>query len=220
MPADPGGKARERVLHQLKSRGPRSAAEIAQVLGVTAVAVRQQLAALAAEGLVESSDERRRVGRPRRIWRLAPAAQSLFPDTHGELTVDLISAVRATFGDEGLDRLVSVRTRRQLESYRERMPAGRAPLEKRVAALAEIRRREGYMAEWRRAGDGFLLVENHCPICAAARACQGLCRSELELFSRVLGEDASVERGDWLLAGARRCAYRIVPRATRPASTR
>jgi predicted ArsR family transcriptional regulator len=212
--------ARERVLYQLKSRGPRSAAEIASPLGVTAVAVRQQLAALEAEGLVCSSDERRKVGRPTRIWRLTDAAQSRFPDTHGELTVDLLDAVRQTFGDDGLDRLVGARTRRQLESYRARMPGPRAPLEKRVAALAEIRRGEGYMAEWRRAGDGFLLVENHCPICAAARACQGLCRSELELFEAVLGPGAAVERTDWALAGARRCAYRVVPRVTRPARTR
>jgi predicted ArsR family transcriptional regulator len=58
-------------------------------------------------------------------------------------------------------------------------------------------------------GGGFLLVENHCPICAAARTCQGLCASELEVFRRVLGPDVTVERSDHILAGARRCAYRV-----------
>jgi predicted ArsR family transcriptional regulator len=84
-----------------------------------------------------------------------------------------------------------------------------------VARLAKIRAREGYMAEWRRDGDGFLLVENHCPICAAATACQGFCRSELEIFRDALGGDAEVERVEHLLAGARRCAYRIT-RAVSP----
>jgi predicted ArsR family transcriptional regulator len=55
-----------------------------------------------------------------------------------------------------------------------------------------------------------LLVENHCPICAAARACQNFCRSELDVFRRVLGPDVQVERVEHQLAGARRCAYRIV----------
>jgi len=58
-------------------------------------------------------------------------------------------------------------------------------------------------------GDGFLLIENHCPICAAAAACQGFCRAELEVFRDTLGADVIVERTDHILAGARRCAYRI-----------
>ena len=55
----------------------------------------------------------------------------------------------------------------------------------------------------------FLFVENHCPICAAAAACQGLCRSELAIFRAVLGTEFTVERVEHILAGARRCAYRI-----------
>ena len=54
------------------------------------------------------------------------------------------------------------------------------------------------------ARESFLLVENHCPICAAAAACQGLCRSELAIFRAVLGDDVTVERTDHILAGARR----------------
>ena len=69
------------------------------------------------------------------------------------------------------------------------------------------------MAEWRRDGDGFVLIENHCPICAAAAACQGLCRDELALFRRILGRDVRVDRIEHMLEGARRCAYRIEPRA-------
>jgi predicted ArsR family transcriptional regulator len=52
-------------------------------------------------------------------------------------------------------------------------------------------------------------MENHCPICAAATLCQSFCRSELEIFQDVLGPGARVERTDHILAGARRCAYRI-----------
>ena len=57
-----------------------------------------------------------------------------------------------------------------------------------------------------------MLVENHCPICAAATACQGLCRDELALFQKVLGPNVEVERTEHILAGARRCAYVIRPR--------
>jgi predicted ArsR family transcriptional regulator len=60
--------------------------------------------------------------------------------------------------------------------------------------------------------NSFLLVENHCPICAAAAVCQGLCRSELTAFRAVLGDDVSIERVDHILTGARRCAYRVSKR--------
>ena len=43
------------------------------------------------------------------------------------------------------------------------------------------------------------------------RTCQGLCRSELAIFQSLL-PSATVERTDHILAGARRCAYRIEPR--------
>ena len=76
------------------------------------------------------------------------------------------------------------------------------------------------MAEWRADADGFLLLENHCPICAAATACQGFCRAELDVFRAVLGPGVSVERTDHILAGARRCAYRIVPVSTATPETR
>src|SRR5580693_1726373 len=67
-------RAEEGVLYQLKTRGPQTAAQAARRLGVTAMAVRQHLYRLKLAGLVEFSDERRKVGRPARVWRLTAAA--------------------------------------------------------------------------------------------------------------------------------------------------
>ena len=66
------------------------------------------------------------------------------------------------------------------------------------------------MAESAAEGQGYILVENHCPICVAATACQGFCRAELDTFRNVLGPDASVERAEHIVAGDRRCVYRIL----------
>jgi predicted ArsR family transcriptional regulator len=208
---------RERLLHLLKTKGPQTAGRLARKLATTAVAARQHLGALEAEGLVAYDERPRGVGRPAREWRLTPEAQALFPDSHGELAVAMLDAMREAFGEEGLERLVAGRTRAQLRAYRERV-SPRAPLHRKVAALAALRREEGYMAEWSKDGDAFVLVENHCPICAAARTCQGLCAGELELFRAVLR--ARVERTEHILAGARRCVYRISAARRAAASTR
>ena len=119
--------------------------------------------------------------------------------------------MRAAFGEAGLDRLLAFRTDEQAAAYGAEL-AGRATLRDRLEALAAIREREGYMAELREDGDGFLLVEHHCPVCAAAQICTGLCREELALFTRVLGEGVRIERKTHLLAGEPRCAYRISER--------
>ncbi len=80
----------------------------------------------------------------------------------------------------------------------------------KLMSLAEIRSREGYMAELRTTENGWELVEHHCPICAAASQCQAFCRSELQLFRDLLPE-AKVERTEHLLREGARCIYRIQP---------
>jgi predicted ArsR family transcriptional regulator len=200
----------DRILYQLKTKGPQTASPMAARLGVTAMAVRQHLYRLKQRGLVDYVDERRPVGRPARVWRLTPTSASRFPDSHAELTLEVIGAVRTAFGESGLQRLLEERTRRQKDSYAQRMKKAGAGLLRRAQALAEIRREQGYMAECVQRRDGsILLMENHCPICAAASSCQGLCREELSLFRSLLGGRAQVERIDHILAGARRCAYMI-----------
>jgi predicted ArsR family transcriptional regulator len=206
-------KTEDRILYLLKSKGPQTAAQLAKRLGVTAMAVRHHLYGFDRDGLVESADQHRPVGRPVRVWRLTERAAARFPESHAELTLEIIAAMRATFGEEGLDRLLAERTRLQLHAYRERIRvAGDGSLESRVRVLAAIRREQGYMAECVTRADGTLLLrENHCPICVAAKSCQGLCREELGLFRAVLGTQVQVERTDHILAGASRCAYVITP---------
>jgi predicted ArsR family transcriptional regulator len=202
--------AAERILTLLKTRGPQKAADLGTTLGITGEAARQQLMKLAADELVEASSEVRGVGRPTQVWRVTAAGNARFPDAHAELTVQLIDTIRSELGEDALERLISAREEKTRTRYAAEL-AGLTELEERVACLADIRSREGYMAEWQAEADGFLLTENHCPICAAAAICQGLCQTELELFGAVLGQGVQVRRIDHIIAGARRCAYRIVP---------
>src|SRR5205085_3754488 len=185
--------AKRRVLERLKRAGPATAGALAEELGLTDVAVRQHLAALQEHGLVGQRTPRPRgPGRPAVTWSLTPLANDLFPDRHADLTVELIEATRQAVGDEGLQRVIAARTAEQLSAY-EKAIGRRKRVRDRVEALARQRTAEGYMAEVVEDADGLFLVENHCPICDAARACVGFCRSELELFQQALGDDVTVE---------------------------
>lgn len=202
----------DRILFQLKSRGPADTLALAAALAISRQAALQHLERLVAGGLVAFEDQKRGVGRPRRVWSLTEAAQARFPDTHAQLTLEMLEGLRAEFGEAGLERLIARREQATSRAYAEAMASAES-LADRVARLAKFRTAEGYMADWSPdPGGGFLLVENHCPICAAAAACQGFCRAELQVFQEVLGPDAKVERTEHILAGARRCAYQITPR--------
>jgi predicted ArsR family transcriptional regulator len=199
------------VLSLVKREGPISADSLAESLSLTGMAVRQHLAALAGDRLVAFESEARPRGRPAQMWSATPKANAYFADTHSALAADLIGQMKKAFGDEGMDRILKLRTAEQEKTYRIQTDA-KQTLKARLDALAKLRSAEGYMAEVRRDANGeWLFVENHCPICAAARLCTGLCREELALFHRVLGKDIKVERLTHILAGAGRCAYRVTP---------
>ncbi len=69
------------------------------------------------------------------------------------------------------------------------------------------------MARLEQDGEDWLLIEDHCPICAAAQTCQGFCRAELRIFQEVIGTQATVTREEHLLSNARRCVYRVSAKA-------
>ena len=200
--------AADRLLVLLKTRGPQTAADLGKATGVTGEAARQQLVRLAADGLVVATAEPHGVGRPAQVWALTEAGNARFPDAHAELTAQLIRSIRSELGEEILDRLIDARSVESKAAYAAALE-GSTDLGEKVARLAEARTREGYMAESRAEGDGYVLVENHCPICVAATTCQGFCRTELDTFREVLGPDVSVERTEHIVQGDRRCAYRV-----------
>ncbi|MCE7029595.1 transcriptional regulator [Jiella sp. CBK1P-4] len=193
----------------LKMHGAMTAAGMGKKLGTTAEAARQQLVRLGEEGLVVASSAPAGRGRPTQNWELTEAAQSRFPDTHAALTVELLDSIRSTLGEDALNLVIA---RREAETRRiyETAMADRSRLSDRVAALASMRTAEGYMAEWEEREDGsLLLIENHCPICAAAASCQGFCRAELQIFRSLLGPSVAVDRTDHIVGGGRRCTYVI-----------
>jgi predicted ArsR family transcriptional regulator len=201
----------DHILFLLKTRGPSTAQQLAEQLQLTSMGVRRHLELGQEKGLLLTEDRADKVGRPARYWLLSEAGHARFPDRHSDLTVQLIAQVRTLFGEAGLDKLITAREELSEASYNTRM-AGSKTLSQKLTKLVAARDAEGYMAQMEKQKDGsFLLIENHCPICAAATECQGFCRSELDVFRRTLGPGSSVERVEHVLAGARRCVYRITP---------
>lgn len=204
-------ETRRNIIHLLKADGPLDAASLAGTLGITGMAVRQHLTQLEEDELVQFEDVVKGRGRPQRHWSLTEKAASFFPDRHDELMAEMLRAIGSSFGPAGMEQLLQARATQQQENYSREL-ANSQSLESRLCGLAAIRSREGYMAEIKAdEGGEWQLIEHHCPICSAAKACQGFCQKELEVFQSILGNQAEVKRTEHLVAGGRRCIYTITP---------
>ncbi len=202
----------ERLLYQLKTKGRQSSATIGAALQISDEGARQQLVKLSKEGYVKSSSSPSGVGRPSQMWELTEAGHGSFPDGHSELATQLIHAINAELGKPAMDALVQSREREAAANYSELLKSA-ITLEQKVEALAKIRTKEGYLAEWWRENEYFFFVENHCPICVAATLCPSLCQAELNAFQTAVGQKILIHRIEHIIEGSRRCVYRIAQKS-------
>ena len=200
--------AADRILMFLKMRGEATSLLISEELSITKEGARKHLLNLAQEGLIEPTVKSEGVGRPSTYYTLTEKGLAQFPDTHAEITVQLLKSVKNLLGENALDLLISDREKNTHDRY-EKALAKTKNLEQRLEVLAIARSKEGYMAEWKKEGNDYFLIENHCPICAAATECQGFCRAELSNFQSLLGKEYTVERVDHIISGGQRCVYKI-----------
>jgi predicted ArsR family transcriptional regulator len=198
------------VLDLLKRRGEARADEIADALGVTVSAARQQLGALQAAGLVDHRELKGAPGRPKHVYQLTDAAQELFPNSYGELATELLQFV----GEEDpalLQRVFERRRQVRLSKALGRLEG--KSFDAKVEELATILDEEGYLASFERAPDGSYFVQEHnCAILGVAQLSHIPCVAEIDFLREAL-PDAVIERVAHMLGGAHLCAYRIAPPA-------
>lgn len=198
----------DRILMLLKMRGDMTSAMLAQELSITKEGARQQLLKLESSGLIKGTSKSEGVGRPVVYYALSEKGLSRFPDTHAQITVELLRSVKSLLGENALNLLISDREKQTFERYDHELKGERS-IEGRLNKLAELRSQEGYMAEWKKENDEYLLIENHCPICAAATECQGFCKAELKNFQDLMGSNYQVERIKHIISDGQRCVYSI-----------
>ena len=198
-------ETRMRILQLLKMRAGMTVGQLTEALHISPMGVRQHLAILEGEGLIEHYPEKQGRGRPRHIYQLTDEANSLFPTTYANFAVGLMHEVAKFNGPGFINKVFRGRMKSQLETYQHRL-AGK-PLRERIEELARIRDEEGYMARFEEAEDDYILTEHNCPIAVIAQEYPHVCEIELALFRQSLG--AKVVREEHLMQGSHKCCYRI-----------
>lgn len=198
---------RRRIIVALKQQGGLTAAELAELLGITSMGVRRHLTTLERDRLVRYDLVQRGKGRPSYVYRLSVEAENLFPKNYAALANELLSYLAIKENEGAVIELFDQRAQRRIRQAQASL-TGRSLIE-RVAGLAEILNNDGYLAEWEQVDkDTFRLREHNCAVHDVAAEHRAACGSELTFLQAVL-PDAEVVREQHIIAGDRACAYTI-----------
>jgi predicted ArsR family transcriptional regulator len=201
---------RRKIILALKKDGGLTAAQLAEMLGITSMGVRRHLTTLERDKLVQYELVQRGKGRPSFVYRLSEQAENLFPKNYAQLTNELLGYLVGKQGPDSVMALFDQRAHRRIVSARALLDG--KSLADRVAGLAQILSGEGYLAEWEQGEDQiFWLREHNCAVHDVAEAFSAACASELAFLQAVL-PDAGVTREHHMMSGALTCAYRIEAR--------
>ncbi len=203
-------KSEKKILFHLKTKGDATTQTLAKALQITTMGARKHLLNLQNQLLVTSYEQSTGVGRPKLFWQLTEASEKHFPDTHATITVSLIESIQQSFGEQGLLKVIKQRDKVTLQQYQQELHTCQN-FKSKLKKFVALRTDEGYMAEYQQINQKeYLFIENHCPICAAANACQQFCLSELQLFKTLFKDDnITIKRVEHILADNRRCVYQF-----------
>lgn len=207
------------ILRYLLTHGRATAQELAESLHISPQAIRRHLKDLETEGLIEHQAMQSGMGRPNYFYSLSQQGRGSFPDRYDEFAVALLDTLTEAVGPDQVGSILRKQWERKALEYRQQLGTG--SLRERVAKLVELRRDEGYMAEYYPVasdgsqtddGDRFILTEYNCAISQIAESFPSVCGHELEMFTAAL-PDSTVERTHWIVNGEHRCGYLIQPQS-------
>jgi len=210
MSASTQAPTREAALTLMLREGELTAAQLAEALSLSVQVMRRHLRSLEEEGLVEASPATEGPGRPSNRWRLTAAGRRHFPNGSEHFALGLLSSMASNLPSELVEQLLQRQAADKAGDYRRLI--GEGTLQERLERLVELRRREGYVADYRPNpdGDGWVISEFHCSVMKIAEQFPCVCDQELQLIRHTF-PDCRVDRVHWLLDGSHACGFLLQP---------
>ncbi len=203
------GGTRDRIAGLIGQEGPVTVSDLADSLGLTTAAVRRHVDVMLEEGHVEVRElrhvGRRGRGRPAKAYVLTTAAHAQLASGYDEIAVQALRFLAEQAGPSAVRAFAQKQAADLAERLRGHVDQAGDDIRKRVAALAEALRNEGFAASVRPVGRGtpgeaVQLCQGHCPVQQVAASFPELCEAETEAFGRLIGVDvrrlATLAHGD------------------------
>ncbi len=209
MMTEQQNSTKQDILEYLLKQGQAVAQDLATALDISPQAIRRHLKDLQAEGLIVYQSVSAGTGRPQHIYQLSPKGREQFPNQYDRFVLSFLDTLVDNLGYEQAGEILHQHWQKKSIDYRHKL--GKGALIDRVAKLVELRRQEGYMADYHALdgeNDKFILTEHNCAIAQVASSFPSVCGHELEMFAAAL-EGCQVERTHWLVDGEHQCGYLI-----------
>ena len=215
---------KKEILQHLMKQTQSTALALAEALEISPQAIRRHLKDLQGEGLITYKLATTGMGRPQHIYELTTQGRNCFPHSYDQFAVSFLDTFAETMGHDQVSQVLHKQWQRKAMHYRKLLGTG--SVQERMAHLVELRKAEGYMAEWYpdeqvktqnskfksnstlEEVEDYILIEHNCAISNVAESFPSICNLELEMFAAVL-PDCNVERTHWIVNGEHRCGYLI-----------
>ena len=198
---------RGKIVAELRRRGSASAAELAEVFGLSPNAVRQQLVVLERDGLVVEESVRRGPTKPTLEFSLTAAADKLFPQQYDKMLAAVLRELKDQYGEPGVQKIFDGIAKRAVEKAKHRVTADTA--EGKVAQLTDVLRDNGVVAEYSLIDGGFALFEHNCPYSGVVKEHPEVCQVIHQVIDETIGGEH--EQTESLATGGKSCRFELKP---------
>lgn len=193
----------------LRHKGGLTVDELGTRLKVTRNAIRQHLAALVSDGLVERGDNKATGGRPTQLYVLSQKGRELFPRQYSWLAQLMLESVKQEAGGEALRKRLGAMGAKVATQLKAQHPGLRSRAD-RVLKLAELMEQLGYSTAGTTVLDPSVIAADNCVFHDLALKDPEVCQFDLALMSTFT--ESRVEHQECMARGGHVCRFRFRPR--------
>jgi predicted ArsR family transcriptional regulator len=178
---------------------------LAEAADVSPVTVRHHINSLLADGMIEATAVRRKVGRPYFVYTLSENGQELFPKRYVRLTSRLLDELKTRLPDDMVAEIFKGVVQAILADHTGEFET--LSMEKRLDYLVAMLGDEGFLSSWEKTADGYKLIEYSCPYISVGHEHSEVCTFDKELMLTVL--QMPVQQHSCMLEGASCCEFSL-----------
>jgi len=197
--------SKDQILTNLKINSGLTVDELAGILDITPMGVRQHLALMEREELVRKEKNRRPVGRPNFKYSLTEKAEDLFPKSYDDFVTGILRDIINIDGEEKVEAIFEARKNRIFDGMQYRF--GQKKLIDRVNTLSKHLNENDHFAVVCKEKQDIVLTQYNCPLLTISREFPYLCQCEKDLYRELLVADVSIDHSQ--ASGEKSCRFLI-----------
>lgn len=195
------------IIQRLKHSTGLTVTELCTAMKMSYMGVKQHCVELEKAGFLDTWRRPKAAGRPEKLYRLTPKADTFFANGGSALTLDLLTTAERVYGESAPPKLLYSYFLAKTEAWSAKL-AKAATMEERARQLARLRSADGCLSSCETdAQGGLVLVEYHRPLRELAARYDMVDELECEMIEKLLG--CEVRRSVEEVSGLVRVTFQI-----------